>query len=424
MSLLVKLLAALVMISSLLNAALPKEAISSFNRLITQRQYFSAYEILEKADPTNQDPDIFLKKVDMADHFYLKHINHQAVSFADLKSDETLEFLRKEDRMTPTFPLKQDSSLRRLIEMYPERKELYLVRSNYLTLAYFYYGNLWAGYTDVLSQAATDAKTAQAAGLSSALSFLSLTLEALTKEDLPQAKKMLQKAKEKDSKNEFVLLIEAEILRRDGKVKEALEIALSLKERLTPVPRQKAVLLQLIGKLYEAKAQPVDAMTAYEESASLDATPLETQLGLLRGKLAAKKMDEATQQALRLLKRRSTESDINLGIQSAYLKYNVAYAIPPLYREAITAMGSNPKAAGFLKFSLGQYLLKNTDNHEEGISALKQARQSFLIVYPPDHPMIQTIEVMLISATPVSEQNAGQNSGKSATQNPNTPSSK
>lgn len=67
-----------------------KEVLKKADQLITERKYETAYDLLEKADGENKNPEIFLKKVDIALNYFIISMNHMIFNFQDLKEGENL----------------------------------------------------------------------------------------------------------------------------------------------------------------------------------------------------------------------------------------------------------------------------------------------------------------------------------------------
>ena len=63
-------------------------------KLEAEKKYESAYQVLNKADPKDQQPEIFLQKEKLLLEYYLIALNFQAFGLKDLAAGETVELLR------------------------------------------------------------------------------------------------------------------------------------------------------------------------------------------------------------------------------------------------------------------------------------------------------------------------------------------
>gem|GEM_PF-1854253 len=89
------------------------------DRLVSQRQYATAYSLLDRFDPTNDIPSILLKKEEIMLDYFVQSINHMVFSLQDLKPGESLDSIRSHFTIGQMIPFMADSLLRRLIDRHP-----------------------------------------------------------------------------------------------------------------------------------------------------------------------------------------------------------------------------------------------------------------------------------------------------------------
>lgn len=119
------------------------------DQLVSQRQYASAYNLLEDFDPTNDRPAVLLKKEVIVLNYFVQSINHMAFSLQDLKPEEDLDSIRANFETGTMFPFMADSLLKRLIARYPDDCQLLCGYANYYyALLYDYNIDLWQAYLD------------------------------------------------------------------------------------------------------------------------------------------------------------------------------------------------------------------------------------------------------------------------------------
>lgn len=101
-----------------------KELLKKADRMIAQRQYLSAYQLLDEADPSNDRAAMMLKKEHIVLNYFSQSIMHRCFSLADLQEDESLDSLRANFSMGNIFTFDADSLTIRLLANNPDNKEL------------------------------------------------------------------------------------------------------------------------------------------------------------------------------------------------------------------------------------------------------------------------------------------------------------
>src|ERR1700759_437737 len=66
------------------------DAIKTAQKLITEKKYDSAFEVLEKADPNNKNADVVIEKEDIVLRYFVTSIMHKVFALKDLKPDEDI----------------------------------------------------------------------------------------------------------------------------------------------------------------------------------------------------------------------------------------------------------------------------------------------------------------------------------------------
>lgn len=134
--------------ASLYGQAVIKKA----NRLIEQKQYATAYALLEDKDPDNQKPAIVLKKAELAMDYFVTSIMHQTFAFKDLADDEDLmkARLNNDSQTFAMYVLPLQEVLDTLIELNPENYELHKALGKFYYEVYLKYGDNWLMPTNEL----------------------------------------------------------------------------------------------------------------------------------------------------------------------------------------------------------------------------------------------------------------------------------
>lgn len=112
--------------------------------LVAQRQYASAFAMLEELDPTNDRPAVLAVKADIVLHYFAQSVNHMIFSLVDLKKGESLDSVRANFEQGSVFPFNVDSLSRRLLATYPGDQSLLATHAAYHQVLLDNYGDeLW-----------------------------------------------------------------------------------------------------------------------------------------------------------------------------------------------------------------------------------------------------------------------------------------
>jgi len=108
-----------------------------------QRQYATAYQLLDSLDRGNRYTDIVLEKLDIAMNFYVTSIMHQFFGFENLKAGQAIEDLRGKPGTYNLHILKADEVLDSLLQHHPEDFRLHKALGDYYYEVYLRYGEEW-----------------------------------------------------------------------------------------------------------------------------------------------------------------------------------------------------------------------------------------------------------------------------------------
>jgi len=98
--------------------------IEKANKLIENKKYESAYNILNEADPNNKKPEIVIAKTDLFLNYFVTSIMHQMFALKDLEPEEEILDIRGSKGTFSMFAFSPDSILLDLILKYPTNYKL------------------------------------------------------------------------------------------------------------------------------------------------------------------------------------------------------------------------------------------------------------------------------------------------------------
>ena len=99
--------------------------------LVAQRQYASAFAMLDALDPANDRPAVLAMKADIVLHYFAQSMNHMVFSLVDLKKGESLDSVRINFEMGDAFAFDVDSLSRRLLAAHPGDQSLLATHAAY-----------------------------------------------------------------------------------------------------------------------------------------------------------------------------------------------------------------------------------------------------------------------------------------------------
>lgn len=115
--------------------------------LVAQRQYASAFAMLDVLDPANDRPAVLAMKADIVLHYFAQSMNHMVFSLVDLKKGESLDSVRRNFKVGEVFAFDVDSLSRRLLAAHPGDQSLLATHAAYHKALLDDYGDdLWMTY--------------------------------------------------------------------------------------------------------------------------------------------------------------------------------------------------------------------------------------------------------------------------------------
>lgn len=126
-----------------------RKTLAQAEELIAQKKYLSAYKFLDKYDPRNENSDIFLKKVDIVQNYFLFNIMNQIFCLDDIPFDKDVEDLRGNEEASgcSSVMFAIDTIAQRLLEKEPNNCRLHRCLGEYYNSAADRFGDNWLDNT-------------------------------------------------------------------------------------------------------------------------------------------------------------------------------------------------------------------------------------------------------------------------------------
>lgn len=121
------------------------KTLAQADMLVAQKKYWSAYQLLDKTDPDNENSILFLKKADIVQNYFLFNIMNQIFCIDDLPGDKSVEELRGKEEASGchTVMLAIDTIANRLLLKEPDNALLYRCLGDFYTSAARRFGEQW-----------------------------------------------------------------------------------------------------------------------------------------------------------------------------------------------------------------------------------------------------------------------------------------
>ncbi|MFO8054800.1 MAG: hypothetical protein R6U19_06510 [Bacteroidales bacterium] len=124
----------------LLSAGQKISMVDSAQKLINQKKFRTAYELLAKADPANNEPEILRKKTSLMTQYYVTSLDHVMFALKDLEAGESVKDYRGQAGDFELYIFDPDSLTRRLLRKGDSSYLLYRNMSDYWFELYLKYG--------------------------------------------------------------------------------------------------------------------------------------------------------------------------------------------------------------------------------------------------------------------------------------------
>lgn len=131
------------LLSVILHGQNNAKVIATANSLVKEKKYESAFDALDKVDPKNDNPEIFLLKEDIVLNYFVTSLSHKMFSLKDIKPEEDIMDYRKNGGSSNMLTFDIEASFNKLIKKYPKNYKLYKSLADYYFDAMLKYGGNW-----------------------------------------------------------------------------------------------------------------------------------------------------------------------------------------------------------------------------------------------------------------------------------------
>jgi Tfp pilus assembly protein PilF len=360
-------------------------------QLTQEKKYQSAFEVLDKADPKNQLPEVLLAKEKLLLDNYLISLNFQGFGLRNLKPTETVEQLRGKEGDYAMHLLNLPQELGRLQRRYPTNYALSKGLGDY----WYAVLQCGCGEQDKPKEQKQDLVlryygAAHAHGLGDYTSYFGVGYVQLLRDQFAPATAAFEKsvALKPDYPNSHYNLAGA--LWRQKKPSEGIPHAKAAYDLYAAEPRRRADAARMLGMLYEQQQQPAEAKAAYQQSLALAPQDAPALAGMLRLAVAAHS-PEAPGWATKLYQLDPADDQMFSDILDIYQEHNQWAEAEAFFRSQLPTAPQQPAAQGLLHFYLGT-LNMQLKKPQQARPHFQEAKKQLATVVQPNHPILQVIE--------------------------------
>ena len=373
-------------------------ALAQAAKLEAGKQYESAYQVLDKADPKNQQPDIVLQKEKLLLSYYLIALNFQGFGLKNLAPGETVAQLRGKAGQYSMHLLDIPQTLQQLQKKFPQDYRLSLGLGDYYYRAVLCHcGEQDKTEAQLLDLVIEYYGQAQAHQLGDFMTYYAVGYAHLAQgraqaSVAPFEKAIALNAQYPDSPYNLAFALMQ--LKRPAEAIPYAQTSL----RLYTDPEMKADAARMLGTLYQSTQQPLEAKRAMVQSLELQPNSYATLRNLLELAVTTH-APEATTWATRLYQLNPADDQMFSDIMDIYQAQNQWAEAEAFFRSRLPGVPASPAAQGMLHFYLA--VLNMQLKHPQAARPHFLAAQTALKkVAKPDNPLFQAIAKGLAETKP------------------------
>lgn len=257
------------------------KTLADSERLIKDRKYASAFELLHQADTYNHNANIIVAKVNLLLDYYVKTDNFTSFALKDLHPNQSINDLREQDLVIKMLEFRPDSILKNAIKENPNNYKLHKVLGNFYYETYLEYHDEWIlSETELINNIKEYNLLAYKNGEFDFWSLFELGYSYLMTDDEDEALKYLSKSLELNSNYALTHYNLAYIYHSKENNDKALYHA-SKAFSLQSVEEYKAEAANLLAMCYMDKKDLEKALDYYRKSNEIQPNNYATLLAIL-----------------------------------------------------------------------------------------------------------------------------------------------
>ncbi len=367
-----------------------QRCIKQSDKLIGEKKYRSAWDLLEKADPSNKEPAIVLAKTDLLLTGFVNTAMHQVFTLNNLQPNEKPEDYRGKDVNGDLIKFDPGAVLDTLIKKYPDNYQLYEALGNYYYQVFLIFQENWLKKPEELVHLILDNYTkSYTHGNKTYLAAYRIGFAQLFLQQFAEAQKSFIESVKLNQKYPDAYYSLAYSSLQLGNSDSALLCANKAFELFTDTFNRSDVQL-LRGMIYSTKKDTAASLHEYSEAARLNPKNQSMSQLLLKAEFRynGKEVDAVTSSYFDLGPR---DAETYNEIITDYFNANRPKDVLVFLEQKLTQYANDPEVIGDICFYRA-YVYVVMEDKEKAKADLIRAKENFSKVFPPSHQMFSTIE--------------------------------
>jgi tetratricopeptide (TPR) repeat protein len=370
-----------------------QKCIRQADKLIADKKYRAAWEVLDKADPQNKKPAVAVAKTNLLLKYFVNTVMHKVFTLKDLQSNEKIEDYRGKDVNGNLIRFDPEAVLDTLIKQHPTDYQLYVGLGNYYYETFIVFQENWVKKPETLVKLVEENyTTAYNHGIKTYLVAYRIGFARLFLQRFPEAKKSFSEAIElnKFFPDAYYSLAYSNLQLNQND--SALTNANKAYELFTDTFNRSDVNL-LRGMIYSAKKDSISALKEYRHAALMNPKNAGMNLLYLKAELRYNAPD--------LNKVASTYFDIDpkaaetySELINGYFQVNKSKEILALLDSKSMQYDKDAEITGDICFYRA-YIYVVLEEKAKAKADLLKAKDCFLKIFPPEHEMFGAIQEAL-----------------------------
>jgi tetratricopeptide (TPR) repeat protein len=373
-------------------------ALTQAAKLEEEKKYEAAYQVLDKADPKDQQPVVLLQKEKLLLDYYLITLNFQGFGLKDLTPSQTVSQLRGKQGQYSMHLLDIPTKLTQLQKQFPQDYRLRKGLGDYYYRAMLCHcGEQDKTEAELLQLVIDNYGQAHAHQLGDYMSYYAIGYAQLVQEQPQPSVASFEKSIALNPQYADSHYNLAYALLQLKKPAEAISHA-QTSFRLYTDPALKADAARMLGQLYTQQQQPAEARKALLQSLELQPKSYPSLRSLLELSVATHAPD-ATTWAARLYQLNPADDQMFSDIMDIYQAQNQWAEAEAFFSSQLPKAPPQPATQGLLHFYvaiLNMQLKRPQVARPHFLTAQAQLKK----VAKPDNPLFQLIAKGLVETKP------------------------
>ena len=363
-----------------------------YDELIAARKYASAYNFLNRIDPSGQEPAIAIAKMHTTTAYFIKSVSHTQFAMKDLAAGETLDALRSKGEQTNTIVIFDAAEvLTALAAKHPTNYQIHQALGEYYFEVHKRFPNNWKlSKQEVLDRMKQHFKTADTHGAGNYLTTYCQGYYASLGEKYEEAVGYYLRSLEANEAYPFTsmnLAVSYFYLEQPQKGIEHGKRALQHYKK----PIDKGEAARVVGMLYQAQENYPEAIRWYEKSEQLYPGAYYTHKNRLEAALKGQMENKFPAYAQSFLDLNPRDTRIYAEIIQLYTNNGYKSRLEGFLTAQLPRWQSDAEVSGFIHFFLASFFLDN-NNKPRAEKEFALAKSQFKQVYPENHKVFQIID--------------------------------